>query len=149
MRIIVPASLIQQIFPVTTGSPVGSRSTYLFCYRCLVDVPIIFVWFTSYCSAVRSLEIQEWFRAGLPMNKYEKSRREVLYASGAVLVRNGRRKAFRLEDGRNFVTSKPPALKGLIAHPAQRKVSDHDTEREANIRWIAIAGRASISAPLA
>ncbi len=46
------------------------------------------------------------------MNKYEKNLRELLHASGAVLVRDGRHKVFRLEDGQNFVTSKTPSAQG-------------------------------------
>jgi len=46
------------------------------------------------------------------MNKYEKNIRELLHMSGAVLVRNGRHKVFRLEDGRNFITSKTPSSQG-------------------------------------
>jgi hypothetical protein len=46
------------------------------------------------------------------MNKYEKNIRELLHASGAVLVRDGRHKVFRLEDGHNFVTSKTPSAQG-------------------------------------
>lgn len=46
------------------------------------------------------------------MNKYEKDIRGLIYASGAVLVRDGLLKVFRLEDGQSFVVSKTPSPQG-------------------------------------
>jgi hypothetical protein len=68
---------------------------------------------------------------GPPMNKYEKNIRELLHESGTVLVRDGRHKVFRLEDGQNFITSKTPSTQGAARESLAtlRRLLDHSRQR--------------------
>jgi hypothetical protein len=79
--------------------------------------------------------MQQLICAGSLMNKYEKNIRQLLHASGTILVRDGRHKVFRMEDGQNFITSKTPSTQGAARESLAtlRRLLDRSRLRTAKV----------------